>query len=142
MALVPVVIDHIIDGDSLVFIRANRKVRSRLRFVDCPERDTKWGSISKEFLENLLVQGQLLIEEYEPDIYGRILADWFVESRDVNVQIKLVRNGMAVDLLPRNFFSLNKRSILLCSSIIQAQYYARRDKLGIWSDENFIVPIR
>lgn len=132
----------VVDGDTVRFIREHRRVASRCRWIDCPPVRSEWGKKSKAFVENLVSQGEFFIEEYGTDRFGRVLADWFIGSREFNVQVELIKNGLAIDFLPMVRYNLPKRGILLCCEILNAQYEAYQNKVGIWGDTEFIIPAR
>ncbi|MCF3614137.1 thermonuclease family protein [Planktothrix agardhii 1027] len=103
---------------------------------------SKWGQEAKKFLEDLIDSNKELffIEDYGADKYGRLLADWFIGSRELNIQVELLRQGLAWDLLPLVRYNLPKRGILLCCDILMAQYEAYQGNLGIWGDKDFVLP--
>jgi len=142
MVLIPVRVHSIVDGDTIRIIHRKGVINSRCRWIDCPEMPSKWGQEAKKFLEDLIDSNKELffIEDYGADKYGRLLADWFIGSRELNIQIELLRQGLAYDLLPVVRYNLPKRGILLCQDILMAQYEAYQGNLGIWGDPEFILP--
>ncbi len=110
MVLIPIEISSFIDGDTVKFVRNHQILTSRARWIDCPEVDTEWGIKAKQFVESLAENNQLLIEEYGPDRYDRIEADWFIGSRSLNIQVELILQGLAYCVLPTVQYNLSKRS--------------------------------
>jgi endonuclease YncB( thermonuclease family) len=57
--------------------------RIRLRGIDTPELNEPGGLAARQRLEELLKQGPLRIVPHGQDIYGRTVADIFVDGRNV-----------------------------------------------------------
>jgi endonuclease YncB( thermonuclease family) len=93
MVLIPVRIHSIVDGDTIRIIHRKGVISSRCRWIDCPEMPSKWGKEAKKYLEDLVDSNKELffIEDYGADKYGRLLADWFIGSRELNIQVELIR---------------------------------------------------
>ena len=140
MVLIPIEISSFIDGDTVKFVRNHQILTSRARWIDCPEVDTEWGIKAKQFVESLAENNQLLIEEYGPDRYDRIEADWFIGSRSLNIQVELILQGLAYCVPPTVQYNLSKRSSALLCKLIKSQTKAFHEKVGIWGDSNFILP--
>ncbi len=69
----------IIDGDTL---RMGSE-RIRLRGIDAPELNEPGGQAARQRLEQLLRQGSVRVVPYGQDVYGRTMADVFVDGRNV-----------------------------------------------------------
>lgn len=78
---------HTIDGDTFRL----GSDRIRLRGIDTPELNEPGGDAARQRLEQLLQQGTIRIAPYGQDVYGRTVADVFVDGR--NVAEVLVREG-------------------------------------------------
>lgn len=70
---------HIIDGDTFRM----GPDRIRLRGIDTPELNEPGGQAARQRLEQLLQQGPIRIVPYGQDVYGRTVADVFVNGRNV-----------------------------------------------------------
>jgi endonuclease YncB( thermonuclease family) len=70
---------YTIDGDTLR-VGADR---IRLRGINTPELDEPGGEAARQRLMELLQQGPIRIVSYGQDIYGRTIADVFVDGRNV-----------------------------------------------------------
>lgn len=70
---------RIIDGDTFRM----GPDRIRLRGVDTPELNEPGGEAARQRLEQLLRQGPIRIVPQGQDVYGRIVADVFVDGRNV-----------------------------------------------------------
>ena len=75
---------HTIDGDTL---RIGSE-RIRLRGIDTPELNEPRGSEARQRLEQLLKEGPIRIVPHGQDIYGRTVADVFVDGRNVAEVLK------------------------------------------------------
>jgi endonuclease YncB( thermonuclease family) len=78
---------YTIDGDT---IRVGSD-RIRLRGIDTPELSEPGGQAARQRLEQLLQEGPIRIVPHGQDVYGRTVADVFVDGR--NVAEVLVREG-------------------------------------------------
>jgi endonuclease YncB( thermonuclease family) len=70
---------RVVDGDT---IRVGGE-RIRLRGIDTPEMSELEGPAAKRRLEELLRSGSIRIEPRGRDVYNRLLADVFVNERNV-----------------------------------------------------------
>lgn len=78
---------RVVDGDT---IRLGGE-RIRLRGIDTPEMSELDGPAAKRRLEELLRNGPIRIVPHGRDVYNRLLADVFVNDR--NVAETLVQEG-------------------------------------------------
>ena len=70
---------HTIDGDT---VRRGSE-RIRLRGIDTPELSEPGGQAARQRLEELLKEGPIRIVPHGQDVYGRTVADVFVDGRNV-----------------------------------------------------------
>jgi endonuclease YncB( thermonuclease family) len=70
---------YTIDGDT---IRVGSD-RIRLRGIDTPELSEPGGQAARQRLEQLLQEGPIRIVPHGQDVYGRTVADVFVDGRNV-----------------------------------------------------------
>lgn len=75
---------HTIDGDTL---RMGSE-RIRLRGIDTPELNEPRGPEARQRLEQLLQEGPIRIVPHGQDVYGRTVADVFVNGRNVAEVLK------------------------------------------------------
>ncbi|MEK7762930.1 MAG: thermonuclease family protein [Nitrospirota bacterium] len=75
---------HTIDGDTL---RMGSE-RIRLRGIDTPELTEPRGPEARQRLEQLLKEGPIRIVPHGQDVYGRTVADVFVDGRNVAEVLK------------------------------------------------------
>lgn len=76
---------HTIDGDTL---RMGSE-RIRLRGIDTPELSEPRGPEARQRLEQLLKEGPIRIVPHGQDVYGRTVADVFVNGRNVAEILKV-----------------------------------------------------
>ena len=111
------------DGDTFTGLDAeNRQVRIRLHGIDAPEAGQPFGTVSKKFLADLIVDKIVSIEEDDRGRYGRVVARVTFGGKLVNAE--QVRSGLAwryVQYDKRNAFSALEDD-------------ARRQRRGLWSD--------
>jgi len=70
---------HTIDGDTVH--RGSERIR--LRGIDTPELSEPGGQAARQRLEELLKEGPIRIVPHGQDVYGRTVADVFVDGRNV-----------------------------------------------------------
>ncbi|MGQ0810864.1 MAG: thermonuclease family protein [Nitrospiraceae bacterium] len=70
---------HVIDGDTIRY----GTERIRVRGFDAPELSASGGFEATQRLDQLLHEGQIRIVPHGHDTYGRIVADVYVNDRDV-----------------------------------------------------------
>ncbi len=70
---------HVVDGDTFRY----GTERVRLRGIDTPELDEPNGQAARLRLEELLHSGQVHIVPHGRDVYDRLVADVFVDDRNV-----------------------------------------------------------
>ncbi|HEX7765429.1 MAG TPA: thermonuclease family protein [Nitrospira sp.] len=63
--------------------------RIRLRGIDTPELNEPGGQAARQRLEQLLQEGPIRIVPHGQDIYGRTVADVFVNGRNVAETLKV-----------------------------------------------------
>ena len=73
-----------IDGDT---VRIGQD-RIRLRGIDTPELTEPGGQAARERLEQLLQEGPIKIVPHGQDVYGRTIADVFVNGKNVAEVLK------------------------------------------------------
>lgn len=75
---------YTIDGDTL---RMGPE-RIRLRGIDTPELSEPRGQEARQRLEQLLKEGPIRIVPHGQDVYGRTVADVFVNGRNIAEVLK------------------------------------------------------
>ena len=120
---------HISDGDTLkILTKFNKKMKIRLADIDTPESGQPYGKEAKQALSILTLQKQVTIDVQSIDRYGRTVGLVYVKG--LNVNSELVRQGMA--WVYRRYTNDEKLYAL--------ESNAKKEKLGLWSSNNFIEP--
>ncbi len=112
---------NVIDGDTFVI---NQSQRVRLLAIEAPEEDLCLGKESKEYLESLIKDKQVILEEIAADKWGRIIALAYVNDTLVNEAI--IKKGLAE-------YDGHKNS--MADTLRQAEAEAKLNKLGIFSSK-------
>ena len=68
----------VLDGDTVEVLHNNRLERIRLSGIDCPEKGQAYGTRAKEAASELVLGGEVTLQTYGEDKYGRTLADVFL----------------------------------------------------------------
>jgi len=111
---------RILDGDTLIIIgQDNIELTLRLAGIDAPEKDQLFGLEASRFLDSLLSTHAIHLDNMEREKFGRILADIYIGSRWINLE--MVQNGWA-------WAYPNSTSRLLQ----WAEAEARKKKIGLW----------
>lgn len=118
-------VTKVIDGDT-VHINGES---TRLICIDTPERGEEGYLKSTEFLESLILNKEVIVEEdiTKRDKYNRLLYYIFTKKGDFVNEI-MVRQGYA-EAYP---YYPDTR---LCPQILEAEKQAKADKIGIWAEE-------
>ena len=121
---------RVYDGDTIIL--EDRK-QVRLLGVNTPEIESRHrseepgGVAAKKWLQNQLRDSQVYLEfdQVKRDKYKRLLAHVFLPNGK-HVNLALLESGLAaISIIPPNGRYSDK--------LIQAQQYAEKQKLGIWS---------
>lgn len=117
------------DGDSItVLTPGNVQLKVRLEGIDAPELGQPHGKNAKAALSALVSGKVATVKPTGKDRYGRTLARVFVDAADVN--LALVRQGWAWHFLTYS------RDVALD----HAEQEARKEKIGIWENQNPVAP--
>ena len=65
----------VLDGDTIEVLHNNRPERIRLSGIDCPEKGQAYGTRAKQAASELVLGGEVSLQTYGHDTYGRTLAD-------------------------------------------------------------------
>jgi len=119
------IVTKVIDGDTLVVSGGDT---IRLLGIDSDERGYPCYSDAKKHLENLTLNRQVILESgiENKDQYGRYLRYILIESDSTNINVQMVKEGMAVArILEEDKYS---------QSIREAEQFAIQNKIGCkWS---------
>ena len=118
----------VIDGDTLVVLHNNAKVKIRLANIDAPEKDQAFGMDARQAMISMVLKKQVRIESKAVDKYGRTVA--LVSLDGLNVNEEMVKRGMAWEY---SYYKPGRVYMALQSD-------AQQERRGLWSKPNPIAP--
>lgn len=132
-------VDQLVDGDTFwVLDKDSRRIKIRLIGIDAPEVKTvfnkkkhPFGIHSKAYLDSILNVHPYLKLTFDVDSldrYGRTLAYAFLNNGKL-LNEKMVREGYATIMTVAP-------NVTYQDLLLEAQVYARENKLGIWKEED------
>lgn len=125
----------IADGDTITVLDVTRtQYKVRLAGIDAPEKSQPFGSASKKSLSDLVYGRQVEVDWTKHDRYQRIVGKVMINGIDANLE--QIKRGMAW------FFKRyqNEQPDQDRLDYANAQDYAEREHLGLWSDSNPTPP--
>lgn len=145
-------VKRIADGDTITVVNA-RGVNTKVRFacIDAPEvPHTKqekesynpidldqfnWGRLARNRLTDLIHQGgdRVSLTVVDTDRYGRSVAEVRLSDGTL-VQEVLAREGLAV------VYTQYIKNCPNATKIEQVEAIAKQQKVGVWGDEQFVMP--
>lgn len=118
----------IVDGDTFYVRLDSQKqtVKIRLARVDCPEWNTKYGRISKQYVTEKLLYRKVSVVARGYDKYARLLIDlyFFEKGKKIWLQADLIDKGLA-----RHYKYYDSNEILA-----EKERTAKQKKIGIWKN--------
>jgi len=114
---------RVTDGDSIVVESGENEINVRIADIDAPELDQTFGEEAKSALSRLLEGRRVRLELVGGDAYRRIVANVFVEERDVAAE--LVTGG----------FAWVRRAYAPASRLIDLEESARDARRGLWAGD-------
>ncbi len=117
------------DGDTLTVLVDRRQVKVRLAEIDAPELGQPFGTRSRQSLGDLCARKQAVVADRGLDRYGRTLARVTCGGIDANAE--QVRRGWAwvfIRYAPKD------------SPLYRLEAKAKRDKRGLWADDEPVPP--
>jgi len=123
-------VSQVLDSDDVLIQTAAGTSVVRLYGIDAPERNQKGGHAAFDKLRSLAHQKAFTFERYGRDKYGRLVADLrFEDGRRLSVE--MVRAGCAW---------WYKRFAFRDAELQEAEKEARRDRRGLWKEEDPTAP--
>ena len=122
------IVSRVVDGDTLQ-LQNGKEIR--LYGMSTPEQKENFYQEANQFTENLVLNKEITLEQekrYKQDKFGRLLGYVFVDG--VNLNIELVRNGLAKVVLYEKRAELKYQDVLL-----SAEKEAKEKRMGIWSSQ-------
>ena len=119
------------DGDTVKVLTTDQQLlRIRLAWIDAPEKGQAFGQRAKQAMSELVFGKEVELRVYGLDKYGRTLATVFVDDKDVCLEE--VRLGYA--WVYQHYIGQAPADIQ--TSYQQAEIEARRQRRGLWQQEN------
>ena len=124
-------VSHVHDGDTL---RATcpgqtKTTRVRIRQIDAPELDQKYGIASRDFLRNLCRKGEpVTLTVSSKDQYGRVLADARCDDQDVGLAMVGAGAAWVYEQYAQD------------PALVTAQNQARQNRRGLWRHADAVAP--
>ena len=119
------------DGDTVTVLSPTREqIKVRLAGIDAPELRQPYGSQSKSSLSQLLFAQTVTVQWSKHDQYGRVIGRILAGGRDASLE--QIRTGMAWHY--KRYAS--EQPPILRSAYANAELYARRQRIGLWSPIN------
>jgi endonuclease YncB( thermonuclease family) len=127
----PVVVDYVVDGDSLVVRHNGNAMEVRLWGIDAPEYDQPYSVLSKKALKELTVgQAGTLYVKYR-DRYDRYVAVLVIEGLNINQE--LVQGG-------HSWLYGRYCSEPICAHWEVLQEEAKANRRGLWGRGDPVPP--
>jgi endonuclease YncB( thermonuclease family) len=119
---------HVVDGDSLVVLLGQERIRVRLQEIDAPELKQPFGKQAQQALMALCANKSARVMWTEKDRNGRTLGR--VSCAGIDANAEQVRQGMAWVF---DRYVKDRR-------LYPLQDAARSARLGLWSDVSAVPP--
>jgi len=117
------------DGDTIEILTMQKKtITIRLNGIDAPEKNQAYGQKSKENLSYLIFGRRVKIASTGHDRYGRLLADIYIDSKNVNY------------LQVAEGFAWHYKKYSDDKNLERLEKQARKNKKGLWKDKYPIPP--
>jgi endonuclease YncB( thermonuclease family) len=126
---------RVTDGDTIVILDAsNTQHKIRLQGIDAPERGQAYGTKSKEHLSDQVAGKTVDVDYSKRDRYQRIVGKVVLGGQDMNLE--QIQAGMAWHYKKYQGEQTSDDRI----AYSDAELDARRDRLGLWVDQNPVPP--
>ena len=131
---------RVYDGDTVKAVGHDIEIKVRLVGIDAPETSKKkrepgqpFGRKAEKYLAGLVLNKIVEIKGYGSDRYGRILAEIYIDKKNINLE--MVKTGHA------EIYQGNPPKGLYMKEYKKAEKGARSLGQGIWSQgDNYISP--
>jgi len=125
----PIIVERVVDGDTLDVRDKGVSYRVRLYGIDAPETTQMFGHKCKEHLAKLIENKTITLQRVGSDKYNRIICVMYSDNDCVNE--RMVLDGYA-------WYYPQTRPV---SNIIRFhEHVAKNEKRGIWVDDNPVPP--
>lgn len=119
----------VVDGNTIhVLTSDKRKLKVLLYGVDSPELGQRFGSEAKRYLEDNILNREVLIDIQGKDAFGNYLAIVTLDNR-IDIRVELLKEGLA--------WTAEKNAIM---DLEPYRTWAQRKGRGLWQEENPVPP--
>ena len=128
-------VTYVCDGDSIwVKTWYGRRVKLRLLGIDAPETEQAFGGMSQIILARMIEGRRIDVAAVDRDIYGRYVSALLCDGEDVC--LRMIERGAAWPYF--HYFNRMPRDV--AQTYRHAYEVARRDRVGLWQEENPEAP--
>ena len=120
-------VSRVVDGDTF---ELDTGQATRLYGISCPDYNEPFYEEATDFTTELIENETVALEYesgYESDKFDRLLVYAIVDGQNLNIE--LARNGLAEVVIYEK-----RRKLTYQDELLEAQEYAKENKLGIWSN--------
>ena len=132
----------VLDGDTIQVTDGNLKLKVRMIGIDAPERAQKYGDFSKKRLKDKILNQfvSLKVAKKTTDSYGRILAEVFYQTRNINIE--MVQESLAFYYRPfcQSYPNAKEKYDYDILPYVMAEEQAKKQRKYIWSDQKEELP--
>ncbi|BCL38645.1 thermonuclease family protein [Nostoc sp. MS1] len=124
----------VIDGDGLLVVKEEETLNIRLAYIDAPEHNQEYGLDSKRWLKKQLLNSSSIVSVRFLDFdekHERYIADIFIKSYSLSWLMVVTGNAWT-------YYDFLSNEVEEC--YIEAQYFARKYRLGLWANNLFSIP--
>lgn len=121
---------RVTDGDTIVVLADNKKIKIRLYGVDCPEMKQKYGKQARQFTSSH-AKGKTVQVKQKGESYNRIVG--IVHADDLCLNSELLKSGHA-------WYSSKYCRETVCTAWKAYELTAKRMGRGLWSDPDPVPP--
>ena len=119
------------DGDTVVVLDSlNNQTTLRLAEVDCPEKNQPFGTKAKQFTSDQIYLKTIKYVVTDTDRYGRSIAMIYYDIDNKYLSAEIIKAGMGWHY---KRYSTSKE-------LATFEDNAKRNKIGLWVDNNPINP--
>jgi micrococcal nuclease len=119
------------DGDTILVLRENHRIKIHLYGVDAPETQQAYGKLARDFTADLTAGKEIEVKEVARDADNQIVA--LVGSGDLNLNEELIRSGYA-------WIDTRSCDRPVCQQWQALEDEAKKEQKGLWRDTNPVPP--
>lgn len=132
------------DGDTFTATDGNIKFRVRIAAMDAPEKGQPYSKIAGYRLRKMIQDKEVEIIPVSKgvDRYGRVLG--YVKLNGEDLALSLINQGLATYYRPtcKDYPADKEKYNYDPRAYIKAESKARKEKLNIWKESDFIYPCK